>query len=120
MLLDTQAALWWLVDDDRISDRAAAAIEGATALSLSVASIWELEIKRAKGKFNGPPLLELSSQAGFHLVEITAAHAVAAARLPAIHADPFDRMIVAQAMDLRTPIVTADALLAQYDARVIW
>lgn len=120
MLLDTQAALWWLVDDRRVSDQAAAAIEAATELSLSVASIWELEIKRAKGKFSGPSLLDLSSQAGFQLVEITAAHAVAAAGLPAVHADPFDRMIVAQAIERRSPLVSADAMLKQYDVPIIW
>ncbi len=87
---------------------------------MSVASVWELEIKRAKGKFDGPSLYELCVAAGFRLVEISADHARAAAHLPAIHADPFDRMIVAQAITARRSLVTADSVLSSYAVSTIW
>lgn len=121
LLLDTQAVLWWLSDDPRLSDAAAAAITTADRPSLvSVASIWEIEIKRAKGKYRGPRLTEHLPAAGILVLDITANHAEHAAHLPAHHADPFDRMIVAQAILEGRRLVTSDSALSSYGAPIVW
>jgi PIN domain nuclease of toxin-antitoxin system len=121
VLLDTQAAIWWLLDDPRLTSDGISAIERAgNQTAVSAASVWELEIKRAKGKFNGPSLIELLPAAGIGLIDITPQHAQQAAHLPAHHADPFDRMIVAQAMLERRTLVTSDVALRAYDVRIAW
>lgn len=122
LLLDTQAAVWWLAGSDRVSAGAREVLSAADVddVRISVASVWELEIKRAKGKFTGPRLDELAPAAGIELLDIAAPHAVAAAALPAHHADPFDRMIVAQADVLGATLVSSDAALPQYGVPLIW
>lgn len=82
---------------------------------VSAASIWELEIKRAAGRLRAPDdLVERADSAGFERLLITIEHAQDAARLPRHHRDPFDRMLVAQALAEGLTLATADAALAQY------
>ncbi len=121
MLLDSHAAGWWLTGDPRLSAAAATAIEGHRGdLCISAASVWELEIKRAIGKFDGVALLDALAGSAVGILDMTAGDAQAAAHLPPHHADPFDRMIVAQAIERGLPLVTADVALGAYDVRVIW
>lgn len=83
---------------------------------MSAASIWELEIKRLKGKLVAPSdIVDRVEELGFRLVDLTADHALEAARLPPHHRDPFDRFLVAQAQAEAATLVTDDELLDAYD-----
>jgi PIN domain nuclease of toxin-antitoxin system len=121
VLLDTHALLWWLGDDPRLSDPAIAAIEESGNVAMvSAASIWEVEIKRAKGVLNAPDdLLEQVDAARFESLPITHSHAREAARLPRHHNDPFDRMLVAQAVAEQATLVTSDATIPRYGVDVL-
>ena len=116
LLLDTHVLLWWLADDPRLSEVAAEAIASAdNDVLVSAGSVWEIEIKRAKGTLETPDdLLEEIESAGFRLLPIEAVHAQAAGRLPRHHDDPFDRMLVAQAAAQSATLVTSDAALPPY------
>lgn len=121
-LADTHALLWWLADDRRLSEGARELIAaGEVPVAFSAASIWEAEIKAASGKLVVPDdLLEALGTDGFVELPIAARHARAAARLPPLHRDPFDRMIVAQARLEGLVIITADSKIADYGAEVLW
>ena len=117
LLLDSHVLLW-LAGGDRClaSDATAAILDDANEALVSVASVWELEIKRAKGLLQVPQDLGTRlDPAGFELLEITLAHVVRAAELPLHHRDPFDRMLVAQAQAEGALLVTSDETLRAYD-----
>lgn len=122
LLLDSHAAVWFLGKDARLSANALSAIGSCDEgdVLVSTASVWELEIKRSKAKFTGLRLDETALAAGLVFVDIVTDHARAAAELPPHHADPFDRMIVAQAIALGATLVSSDALLARYGVPVLW
>lgn len=114
--------LWALADDPRLSPAARQAIESPGASTLvSVATVWEIEIKRALGRLPVPADLRETMASGAYVpLSITIEHAVAAARLPLLHRDPFDRMLVAQAMVEELTIVTRDPKIAAYGVPVLW
>lgn len=126
LLLDTHAFLWFVFDDERLSDAAANAIaDPDREQTLSIASLWEITIKRQLGK------LELGMElAGFftetvqrrllRLLPLELDHLTAYDRLPLHHRDPFDRLLVAQAAVLGAPIVTADPSFDAYGVDVVW
>jgi PIN domain nuclease of toxin-antitoxin system len=116
LLLDTHVVLWWLTDDDRLSQEASDVMsDGRNAVLVSAASVWEVEIKRAKGALAAPDdLIEQVEAAGFSLLSVGAVHARAAGRLPRHHDDPFDRMLVAQAVGEGATLLTADRSIARY------
>jgi len=88
---------------------------------VSVATVWEIEIKRRLGKLVAPDdLPEALSVGGYRPLAISLDHAVLAAGLPSHHRDPFDRMLVAQAMVEGLTIVTGDSRIARYDVPVLW
>jgi PIN domain nuclease of toxin-antitoxin system len=124
LLLDTQCFLWWFAEPERLSEKAIAHItDERNELWLSVASIWEVGIKVALGKLPLPEPVERyipnrMSQLGAKSLEIRAAHAMRAAALPMHHRDPFDRMLIAQAQVDDMTIVSADAMLTQYDVSI--
>lgn len=121
LLLDTQAVLWWLGADARLSAGARAAIARAGRdVCVSVASVWEASIKRASGKLAGPDLLGAVAAAGLPFLRIDEHHAKLAGELPLIHRDPFDRMLVAQALMESLAVVTSDALIPRYGVPVVW
>ena len=87
---------------------------------VSAATIWEVELKRANGRLTAPDnILERIATSGFASIGIDAADAVAAARLPRHHADPFDRMLIAQAQRIGAVLVTRDAAFVDYDVDVL-
>src|SRR5438105_1837652 len=99
LLVDTQAIIWWLAADPRLTPTAKAAIARAGAdAAVSSASIWEASIKRAAGRLQGPDLLSAVVAAGLPFLHIDEHHAKLAGELPPIHRDPFERMLVAQAL----------------------
>ena len=115
-LLDSHVLLWWLgLDSDKLSTSGRDVIAKADQVYVSVASVWELEIKRSLGKLDLPVAEWRSLPAsGLAFVEITLDDATVAAALPPIHRDPFDRMLVAQARNRGLTLVTRDARLLEY------
>ena len=113
--------VWWLEDDPRLRRNGAlAAITSEPDLLVSVVSPWELWIKAELGKLRTPDRFEERlPELPLTLIAPTLADARLAAHLPPIHRDPFDRMIVAQALNRHATIVTGDRRLAAYGADVI-
>lgn len=126
LLLDTHTFLWWITDDDRLSDRAGGLIaDGGNEVFFSAASAWEIAIKAGLGRITVPDDLwsftpEQLERNAFQSLPVHVAHAVAVIALPDIHRDPFDRMLVAQALTEGLTIVTGDAWIARYQAPVAW
>ena len=121
VLLDTHVILWALGDDPRLKARHRALLQaGETELIASAASIWEIEIKRALGKLEAPDDVEgLLLASGCRPLPISWRHAREAGRLPALHADPFDRLLVAQARVEQLALVTTDAKIMAYEVQTI-
>ena len=120
LLLDTPALLWWLADDPTLERAAAEAIAGAAVVAVSAASAWEIAIKQALGELDGPE--DLAAEIGTNdmtALPITIGHAMAAGALPPLHADPFDRVLVAQARLENLTLVTRDPRLGQYGVPVL-
>lgn len=117
LLLDTHAFLWWLADDAGLSSAARRAIaEPSAIVHVSAASLWEIAIKRALGKLEveSPDLAAEIPANGFVELPITGRHALAAGALPRHHDDPFDRMLVAQALSEDLVLVTRDPAVDFY------
>ncbi len=116
LLLDTHALLWWLADDPALTREAKSAVaDPASAVFVSAATAWEIAIKQALGKLEAPNDLENQIQLnGFEPLSITITHAYSAGTLPRHHDDPFDRMLVAQALVEGLTIVTRDPRLERY------
>jgi len=121
LLLDTHVLLWALAGDDRLGDRAVDLIEdGRNVVYVSAASIWEISIKRSLGKIRVPGDVPTEvDAASFIRLPISFEHADAVAALPDLHADPFDRMLIAQARTDRSTLMTDDALMQRYDVQLI-
>lgn len=121
LLVDAHALLWFLTDDGRLSEPARRSLQDpANDVLASAASIWELEAKRAAGRLDAPTdLLEVLERASISTVSITGGDAVAAARLPLHHKDPFDRMVIAQAQRLDAVVVTRDRAFGSYEVDVL-
>jgi PIN domain nuclease of toxin-antitoxin system len=122
LLLDTHVVLWWLGDDQRLSEAARRAIaETTNDILVSAASVWEMAIKRSLGKLTAPAeLLDVVAAQGFGWLPVRADHAGAVGSLPWQHRDPFDRLLVAQARVEGVPVVTSDPAFAAYGVGVLW
>ena len=122
LLLDTHALLWSVGDEHLLSPAAHEMLKaGVVPAYVSVASIWEIAIKRASGKLNAPAnLMEKVAAARFIELGITFEHAIIVGALPPHHRDPFDRMIVAQAQSEGFTVVTRDERIAAYGVPVLW
>jgi PIN domain nuclease of toxin-antitoxin system len=120
LLLDTHVVLWWLADDPTLSDEVKERLDHEPDVYVSAASIWEVAIKQAIGKLLEPAdLPEQIIGAGFVSLPIDPRHAVVAGRLPLIHRDPFDRMLVAQAQCEELTLVTRDENCRKYDVETL-
>lgn len=121
LLLDTHVFLWWRSAHKRLAREAREAIATADLVYVSAASAWEAGIKVALGRLRLPESFEAGvEKSGFEKLAITFAHAEAATSLPPHHADPFDRMLIAQAQVERLTLVTRDRRLQPYDVRLLW
>ena len=122
LILDTHAALWWLSGDERFGRSAEEHLSDTTnQVLLSAAVVWEIAIKRSLGKLDAPgDFAPTLLGAGAHPLPISLDHAAAVELLPRHHRDPFDRLLVAQAMIERAAVVSADEALQAYDIRVVW
>ena len=126
LLLDTHVAIWELSDDARLNQHARQVIRSPeNNVFVSTVSLWEIAIKfaRRRGRPNDMTIpasqaLDLFSRAGYEVLVITAQHALAVGDLPALHRDPFDRMLVAQARTEPMRLMTSDATVAAYGAEI--
>ncbi|HYN61742.1 MAG TPA: type II toxin-antitoxin system VapC family toxin [Rubrivivax sp.] len=121
LLLDTHIYLWAVASDPLLSPETRRFIESADAVYVSAASIWEIAIKARLGKLAADPdaLASAIESSGFLQLPISVAHAAGVARLPPHHNDPFDRLLLSQAVTEPLRLLTADALLARYGAMVL-
>lgn len=116
LLLDTHLFLWAVTDSRALRAAARREILAAERVFVSAASIWEIAIKARLGKIEGDPqaLARVIGESGFEELPVRADHAARVARLPLHHADPFDRLLVAQAQSEPLLLLTSDAALAPY------
>jgi len=116
LLLDTHVAIWFFEDVGLLTEEARMAILEPNNVSyLSAVSVWESAVKQSLGRMSLPEELDVGAvRAGFQELPVTWAHGRAAAALPALHRDPFDRMLVAQAAAENLVLLTRDRLVTQY------
>lgn len=120
LLLDSQVLIWAMVDDIRLRAHVREAMLAADVVHVSAASVWEIAIKRAKGRLSVPDdLMERVAQAGFEALSVTLEHGWLAGSLPRLHDDPFDRVIVAQAIAEGLTIATSDRRMRDYGVPVL-
>lgn len=124
LLLDTHIALWAVTGDSRLSEQARSLIdEQDNRPFVSVVTIWEIAIKHVLRRYEMPVdparALELFEMASYVLLRVEPSHAVAVGDLPRHHSDPFDRMLVAQAMTEPLKLLTRDKKLAAYGDTII-
>ena len=121
LLLDTHIFLWAVEGSDRLKASTRLLIETADAVFVSAASIWEIAIKARLGRLKADPdrLIEAIDQCGFVEVPVSAEHAATTMILALHHRDPFDRMLIAQAISETAHLVTADGQLPQYSELIL-
>jgi PIN domain nuclease of toxin-antitoxin system len=122
-LIDTNVTVWLLLGDRaRVSKEAVGALEDQhNEIAVSAASVWEIAIKRSLGKLTiADSWTTTLWRLGFDPLPVTPVHAAAVESLPWHHRDPFDRLLVAQALVERRALVTADSRLSAYGIDVLW
>jgi len=119
-LLDTHTFLWWIAGETLSGEATEAIAEETSEVLVSVASAWEIAIKRASGRLHAPVDLDAHLRRNaFSALSIAMDHARAAGALPPLHRDPFDRMLVAQARLEGLVLVTRDPQIGRYDVPVL-
>jgi PIN domain nuclease of toxin-antitoxin system len=121
LLLDTHIFCWWFYEPERLTQETLEVLHGARQVFVSSASIWEVAIKVRLGKMNADPreLFEQIESNNFYELPVLSKHALVVANLPLHHTDPFDRLLVAQAMSEPLHFLTADPQLKRYSELVI-
>ncbi|SNS43430.1 type II toxin-antitoxin system VapC family toxin [Sphingopyxis indica] len=117
LLLDTHVLLWWLGDNPRLGPEARGRFQrGDDELYASIASLWEIAIKNRTGKIDATASLIAAHLAdcAIPVLPVELAHLTLLEQLPLIHRDPFDRMVVAQALALSATVITDDAMIGAY------
>ena len=125
MLLDSVAFLWWVTDDASLSDASIEAVEDPTrTVYLSAVSIWEIALKHGLGKLSLPEspatlIPRLRKAHGIEELPLTGAATLQLTKLPPLHRDPFDRMLVCQAIEHGLTVVTPDSAIQAYPIRTL-
>jgi PIN domain nuclease of toxin-antitoxin system len=121
LLLDTHIVCWHYYEPLRLPEQARRLIVNADDVFISSASIWEIAIKSRLGKIEADPhkIVSLIAAAGFQELPVLSRHALGVANLPLHHTDPFDRLLIAQAMSQPMHFLTVDPELRQYSELVI-
>ena len=124
-LLDTHVFLWLLRDPHKLPAKVRGiSLDHGAVLLLSIITPWEMAIKSGIGKLNAADILDdfdaFAARGNYLLLATTTEQVIRGGRLPLYHRDPFDRLLVAQALDLGIPIVSNDAVLDLYGVQRIW
>ena len=125
LLLDTHVVLWAATEPDRLTEEARLAIEdGSNEAFVSIVSAWEIAVKQSIGKLDLPKpaeqwLPEVLRRTGFEVAELRLAAALRVRGLPWLHRDPFDRFLIAQALEEGYTLVTSDRALAAYGVALL-
>jgi len=124
-LLDTHVFLWAIAEAQKLSPRAQQVYTGSNELWLSVASLWEALIKTKTGKLPlpqpaGPYLVKELAKNRIEVLPIKLDHVLRIESLPGHHRDPFDRILIAQSLEEKLPLVTADPVFDRYEIELIW
>mgnify|MGYP002626776892 CR=1 FL=1 len=124
ILLDTHALIWFMFDDTQLSDSTLKRIKNEDKVYVSVASLWEIAIKQSLGKLNISnsitDIADKCNEADIFILPIEAKHMDYIKKLPDIHHDPFDRLIISQAVTEGMTLVTKDTIIPKYDVATIW
>lgn len=126
LLLDTHTFIWWDSDPDQLSERASALCQDPeNTILLSVVSVWEMHIKSNLGKLDFTrPLIEIvENQRAINQIEILPVrlpHVLALEIFPLLHKDPFDRLLIAQASVEQAVLLSREAIIAEYQIKVVW
>ncbi len=122
LLLDTHALLWWLADDDQLGPQARGLIEDpVNDILVSVVSLWEIVVKVRIGKLEADigEVVDAIPREGFALLDISTAHLLTLARLPMHHRDPFDHLLIAQAIEEDATLISEDRNANRYPVRLV-
>jgi PIN domain nuclease of toxin-antitoxin system len=124
-LFDANSFLWWNLKSNRLSQNAYAVIEDETnIILLSLVTIWEIQIKVQLGKLTLQnslvEIIEKMREEQIEFLPINIDHILKLGDLPYHHRDPFDRLLIAQSLAERIPVISSDSLFAQYGVNVIW
>ena len=124
VLIDTHVFLWGIRDDDRVSQRVRELLP-ASDVWISVASLWEIIAKVQIGKLALPSpaaryLSEKLRENGVSVLALTFRHVLRLEQIPMHHRDPFDRILIAQSLEEKIPLVTSDGLFQPYPIDLIW
>lgn len=125
LLLDTHIALWAIADNPKLPSKARELISNPrNTIWISAASLWEITTKHSLGRgdmpVTGREALAYFEQAGYRLLAVEPEHVISVSDLPHYHADPFDRLLVAQARQVPMHLLTHDAQILRYGESVIW
>ena len=124
VLIDTHIMIWFMFDDSKLSTEALKTIKSADTVYVSIASLWEIAIKQSLGKLDIDlsieDLAKECDKVGISIMPIEARHLDKIKELPQIHGDPFDRLIIAQAVTEGMGLVTKDEKIVQYNVTTIW
>ena len=125
-LVDTRTFLWAILSPEKLTDRVKSVFADREAeILVSIATPWEMAIKAGMGKLeNGAKILDdfedRLTSCGYRVIETSIEHAIRSGCLPRYHKDPFDRLLIAQAITESLPILTHDAAFAPYPVKVLW
>ena len=123
-LIDTQSFIWFCENDSRLPHSVRLFIEKSDNLVVSIATFWEITIKTSLGKLTVPEgisgLMDKVLSKGFTILPIEREHLIVLSTLDLIHRDPFDRIIIAQAIAENMPLVSSDDVFMQYPVNCVW
>jgi PIN domain nuclease of toxin-antitoxin system len=122
LLIDSHAFLWWSEASARLGAAARNVLaDPASEVLVSIAGLWELTIKQSSGRLTLPDDLQaMVASQGFTVLPVTFIHLRRIGTLPRVHRDPFDRMMIAQALAEGIPIATGDRIFAAYGVQTVW
>ena len=121
-LLDTHALLWWLADDDQLGSRAREVVaDPANDIQISIVSLWEIVVQVRVGKLQADieEIIDAVQREGFTVLDVGMAHLVTLAGLPMHHRDPFDHLLIAQAMTEDATFMSEDRNAIRYPVRLV-
>ncbi len=125
ILFDTHSFIWWGSEPERLSSTARQVLDDSDhEFVLSVISVWDILIKQMSGKLSLriplPDILSLCDRAGLTILPVELHHVLVLESLPSHHRDPFDRLLIAQAVADELTVLTADKVFSEYPIQVVW